>query len=484
MSQEITSLDLLKRFITLNGYNSKNLYDKFSLDSREVRLGQVFLSLDKNQHKNLINIKHAIKNGACAFVSTFQFTRTKINSSIPFFVQKNLREYIYKLYQSNFRILDSKTKTIGVTGTNGKTSTVLLLAQSLISLNKKVGVISSEGIGLYPLLEKNDYTTPPIDTIYKNYSKFIAKKYDYVIIESSSQGLHQGRLKGICFDYSFITNIYSDHLDYHKNIKSYARAKLSIIQQSKCIILNNDSDTLMKELTTKDKIKYAFISNDVRNKKKCLTTYNDQKKNICIGNKNIKLTDYNILNFNIYSLLFICSFLYLEDYKNNTIKKVINTLNPLPGRRQVISTKKRGKFVIDYAHTIQSFHDIFMNFNSNSNITTLFGCGGDRDKSKRKIIAKTVDSNSSFSIITEDNSRNENFLSILYDIKSGFGDKKKYIVIESRKKAIKYLFKNSKKDSLNFILGKGNEDYILKKNKKIRHNDINYLNLLINKDES
>jgi UDP-N-acetylmuramoyl-L-alanyl-D-glutamate--2,6-diaminopimelate ligase len=174
----------------------------------------------------------------------------------------------------------------------------------------------------------------------------------------------------------------------------------------------------------------------------------------------------------------------LEDYKNNAIKKVINNLNPLPGRRQIINTKKRGKFVIDYAHTIQSFHDIFMNFNSNSNITTLFGCGGDRDKSKRKIIAKIVDSNSSFSIITEDNSRNENFLSILYDIKLGFGDKKRYIVIKSRKKAIKYLFKNSKKDSLNFILGKGSEDYILKKNKKIRHNDINYLNLLINKDES
>ncbi len=87
----------------------------------------------------------------------------------------------------------------------------------------------------------------------------------------------------------------------------------------------------------------SFISNDVRNKKKCLITYNDEKKNICIDNKNIKLTDYNILNFNIYSLLFICSFLYLEDYKNNTIKKVINNLNPLPGRRQDYQYKKKRK---------------------------------------------------------------------------------------------------------------------------------------------
>ena len=484
MSQAITSLDLLKRFITLNGLNSKNLYDKFSIDSREVRPGQVFLSLDKNQHKNLINIKHAMKNGACAFVSTFQYTRTKINSPIPFFVQKNLSEYLHKLYQSNLNVLDSKTKTIGVTGTNGKTSTVLLLAQSLISLNKKVGVISSEGIGLYPLLEKNDYTTPPIDTIYKNYSIFLSKKYDYIIIESSSQGLDQGRLKGIHFDYSFITNIYSDHLDYHKSIKNYARAKLSIIQQSKCTILNNDSDILMKELSNKDKMKYIFISNNGKNKNNCLVTYDEKKRNIYVRNNTIKLRDYNIISFNIYSLLFICAFLYSEDYKNNTIKKVINNLKPLPGRRQIIYTKKRGKFVIDYAHTIQSFHEIFKEFNSNSIITTLFGCGGDRDKSKRKIIAKTVDINSSFSIITEDNSRNENFVSILHDIKSGFSDEKKYIVIKSRKNAIKYLFQNSKKDSLNFILGKGNEDYILKKNKKIIHNDISYLKLLISHYES
>ena len=154
MPQAITNLDPLKRFITLNGDNSKNLYEKISIDSREVRPGQVFLSLDMNQNKNLINIKYAIKKGACAFVSSFQFTRKQVNSSVPYYIQKDLKCYIYKLYKNNLKILEFKTKTIGVTGTNGKTSTVLLLAQSLTNLKKKVGVISSEGVGLYPLLKK------------------------------------------------------------------------------------------------------------------------------------------------------------------------------------------------------------------------------------------------------------------------------------------------------------------------------------------
>ncbi len=483
MSQETINLNLLEKFIKLNGRISKNIYDKFSIDSRKIVSGQIFISLDTRRENNLINIKDAIKNGAYGYISAFQFTRKQVNSTIPFFVQRNLENCFYKIYQNNLKILNSKTKTIGVTGTNGKTSTVLLLAESLTNLNKNVGVISSEGVGLYPSLKKNDYTTPPIDVIYKNYFNFLSKKYDYVIIECSSQGLDQGRLKGICFDYSFITNIYSDHLDYHKSIKNYARAKISIIRQSKCTILNKDSDILMNEISLQDKTRKILISNDIKNKNNCLVTYDDKIGNIYIRNKIIKLPKNNFISFNIYSLLNICTLLHLEDFKNNTIQKAIDNLKPLPGRRQVVNTKERGRFIIDYAHTIQSFQDIYNDFHSNSNITTLFGCGGDRDKSKRKNIAKAVESNSSLSIITEDNSRDENFYSILDDIKSGFNHNN-YIVIESRKKAIKYLFKKSNKESLNFILGKGNEDYILKKNKKIRHNDINYLNLLIKKHES
>lgn len=480
----MTNIDLLEKFIILNGRKAGQFFDKFSIDSRKLISGQVFLSLDINKDKNLLNIRHAIENGACGYASPFRFTRKQVNSTSPFFVQENLASSVYKLFQKNLEMLDSKTIIIGITGTNGKTSTVLLLAQSLTCLGKKVGVISSEGIGIYPLLKNNSYTTPPIDIIYTHFSKFLSKKYDFIIIECSSQGIEQGRLRGIAFDYTFITNIFSDHLDYHKTIKNYAKAKLSIIQESKCTILNNDSSILMKELILNNKTEYIYVSNDISNKKNCLATYDNKKSKIYITNKSINIPDEHYFNFNIYSLLFICSLLYLEGFKFNDIKKGINNLIPLPGRRQIIYTKNRGTFVIDYAHTINSFEEIYKNYYSNTYVVTLFGCGGDRDKSKRKNIAKVVDRNSSFSIITEDNSRSEDLLSIINDIKSGFSGKKKYIIIKSRKHAIKYLFKNSKINNLNFILGKGNEDYIFKKNKKIRHNDIDYLNFLIKHDES
>ena len=114
----------------------------------------------------------------------------------------------------------------------------MLLAQSLTYQNKKVGIISSEGAGIYPNLVENEYTTPPIDICYKYQRFFCKKRCDYVIIECSSQGLHQGRLDGILFTYSIITNIDQDHIDYHKSLKNYINSKLKIMNQSRTSIIN------------------------------------------------------------------------------------------------------------------------------------------------------------------------------------------------------------------------------------------------------
>ena len=215
---------------------------------------------------------------------------------------------------------------------------------------------------------------------------------------------------------------------------------------------------------------------------KILSKYNEG--NIFINNRIINLDKNKKKYFNIYSLLLICSLLKLEQYSMRLINSSILALIGLLGRRQVIETKNKGTFVIDYAHTIQSYRDIYKDFKSYGHVTTLFGCGGDRDQSKRVITAKIVDSNSSFTIITEDNSRTEKLSSIIDEITSGFKHKKRYIIINSRKQAIKYLFNNSLSRHINFILGKGNENYLINNNSKIKHNDIIYLNNLINKYES
>ena len=474
----------LKKFIIFNSKRSIKFSDRFCLDSRKVKSGQIFISVDSDKSRNLRNIKNAIFNGASGFVTEYIFKRKDLNTSIPFFIQKEINDVYHTLFNVDLVESKHKVKTIGITGTNGKTSSVLLLAQSLTYLKKKVGVITSEGCGIYPALETSEYTTPPIDIIYKYYRNFISNECDYIIIECSSQGLHQGRVKGLLFDYACITNIHKDHLDYHKTIKNYIDSKLLILEQSKKVILNYDSSIIIKNIFDKFRnIEFFYFSKSRYKNKKILSTYKKNNK-ISIRNQNFKLDKIEKKYFNIYSLLMICSILKLENYGMKLINSSISALCELPGRRQVIRTKNKGTFIIDYAHTTQSFRDIYAEFKSHGHNTTLFGCGGDRDPSKRTDIAKIVDRNSSFSIITEDNSRNEKLSSIINDIKSGFSDNKKYIIIKSRKTAIKYLYTNSSKEHINFILGKGNENYLIKNNSKAKHNDIIYLNNLINKYES
>ena len=352
-----------------------------------------------------------------------------------------------------------KVKTIGITGTNGKTSSVLLLAQSLTYLKKKVGVITSEGCGIYPALVDSDYTTPPIDVIYKYYRNFVSKKCDYIIIECSSQGLHQGRVKGLAFDYACITNIHSDHLDYHKTIKNYSNSKLSILKQSKKAILNYDSSILMKNNFSKYRNLECFYFSKSRYKNKKIISKHMKDNKILINNHIVTFDEANKNHFNIYSLLMICSILKLENYGIKLINSSITALRELSGRRQVIRTRSKGTFIIDYAHTptalksaLKSIQEII----GRERIITLFGCGGDRDKNKRKIMGEIAYEYSDIVIVTDDNPRNEIPSNIRSEILSGCPTATE---IPNRDKAIKYAVSLLKKNDLLLIAGKGHETF-------------------------
>ena len=462
-------LDVLLSFILNNSKYKKKIYDRFQIDSRKVEKNQVFLSLNDNRAKNLKNIDNAIKNNASAIVTSLKISRKDIKTIIPFLIIEDLKNIYYKIYLDTIKEHNSKTKIIGITGTNGKTSTTLLLANALHNTGKKVAIISSEGIGFYSKLKENNYTTPTIDIIYKSYDKFLSLSCDYIIIECSSQGLHQGRLKGICFDYSIITNIYSDHLDYHKTLKRYINSKLLILDQSKVAFINYQSPILKRlDLSKYKKTKIQYILRD----KDHIESINKLRKDYIRNNDK---------NFHISSLLFTKSIMSAEGIKEYIIKNSISNLKEVEGRRNIILTKKKGTFIIDYAHTNQSYADIYQDFNTDKPITTLFGCGGDRDKTKRKITGRIVDRYSSRIFITEDNSRSEEFNLIAKDILRGIKKKSKCIIEKSRKNALRRLITQSRSRDMNFILGKGNESYIIRGKQKIRHNDMKYIMEMIKK---
>jgi len=465
--QELNRLKICTNFILKNSDRGKYLSDRFSIDSRRINNNQIFISLEPNVAKNITNINHAIAKGASGFITPFFISRQTIRTSLPFLIEKDINKIYVDLFKADFEDKEPKPVIIGITGTNGKTSTALLLAQALRYQNKKIGVISSEGAGVFPNLADNEYTTPPLDINYKHLRSFYTKKCDYVIIECSSQGLHQGRCDGIQFTYSIITNIDEDHIEYHKSLKNYINSKLKILNQSRTSIINLDSKNLKKINHLKYDCKRIFYisKNKVINKKIINTSLRE----------NIK----NSKNFNLYSLLTIVAVMKFEKFNTSMILKSINNLDYVKGRRQIFITRENGEFIIDYAHTVQAYKNIFREFDMSKKICTLFGCGGDRDKLKRKSTGRIVDQFSSKIIITEDNSRTEQFRNILKDILKGIKNLDKVKIIKSRKKAIRYMLRISSNDQLNFIMGKGNENYILENNKKIKHNDVNYLKSIL-----
>ena len=230
--QELNRLKICTNFILKNSDRGEYLSDRFSVDSRRINNNQIFISLDPNVAKNITNINHAIAKGASGFITPFCISRQKIRTSLPFLIEKGINKIYVDLFKADFEDKGSKPVIIGITGTNGKTSTALLLAQALRYQNKKIGVISSEGAGVYPNLTENEYTTPPIDINYKYLRSFCKKKCDYVIIECSSQGLHQGRLDGIHFTYSIITNIDAEHLDFYKSLENLKKNFSSFIEKT------------------------------------------------------------------------------------------------------------------------------------------------------------------------------------------------------------------------------------------------------------
>ncbi len=467
--QEIDNLDLCIKFILYNSENNKLFSQRFSIDSRRINKGQVFVSLHPDIKKNKLNIKDALRNGATGFITPFKIFRKDIKVLTPYLIIENINKLSISLLKNDLTKLRHQPVLIGITGTNGKTSTSLLLAQALSYHGKKVGLICSEGNGIYPDLKTSGYTTPPIDINYRLIFKYTQKKCDYIIIESSSQGIDQGRIEGIKFTYAIITNIDQDHLEYHKSLKNYVNTKLSILHQSKTAIVNYDSVHLKKITQSKYSLKNLyFISQKKISNKKGL-------------NINSPLYENKYNSFNHYSIKMISAVMWLEKFKKPLILRSIDNLTPLKGRRQIINTSKKGSFIIDYAHTVDAYKNIYKDFASNKKITTLFGCGGDRDKSKRMTTAKVVDNHSTHVIITKDNSRTEKFEIICRDILKGIKNKIKVVIIPSRKKAIHFLLKTSSANQINFILGKGNEDFILENNKKIKHNDIIYLNKIIRK---
>ncbi len=385
----------------------------------------------------------------------------------------------------------SKIKIIGITGTNGKTTTTNIIAHILKKTGQKVIVSGTEGIFLHSKntikkIVSRTHTSPEILTTLTNLKKAKELGVDYFIMEVSSHGIFQKRIEGLKFSAKVFTNLSQDHLDFHKTMTEYARVKSSFFEDKKTIKIINLDDKLIK-YNLKNSKTYSL-----KNKKSDLYANNF---NFSDGittdifyklNNKIKKNELNsqmIGKFNLYNILAaILTIKSVTKLKMTDILEYLSDFNGIAGRMELLKEyQKKGfkmKILSDYAHTPDAIKNILESLDKNNKIITIIGAGGDRDISKRPLMAKVASENSSFLFLTSDNPRSEDPCKIITDMEKGIGNNfKNYKIVVDRKKAIKEALKMAKnflekKESIIVaMLGKGDENYIEIMEKKIPYSD-------------
>ena len=457
-----------------------NLCSDITCNSKEVKEGVLFIAAPGKKFDGRDYIAEAICNGATAIIyesKDFNFT-DKI--SIPCLGIENLHEKYSKIIKLFYGNLSESLKIIGITGTNGKTSLAGWLSQSLNLLNNKTAMIGTLGYEIPGRKFETSNTTPDAISLSKLLNHSVNEKCVFTVMEVSSHAIKQKRIKNIDFDLKILTNVTRDHLDYHKTIKEYQNTKKQFFLNSKVkkIIINID-DLIGREILEEARFEneqlltYAIDREaDIQAKN---IVYENKKMtfNLCWKEESYQIKTHTYGRHNIYNLLGVIACLIKYDFSIGKIIKVIENLQSINGRYEVVHFDQDGapKIIIDYAHTPDALENILQSLGElhPSEIILIFGCGGDRDKGKRKEMALIANKYANKVIITNDNPRDENPLDILNTIKNNLSVT--HEVIENREEAIKKGLKLLRNKSILLIAGKGHENYQEIKGVKIPFSD-------------
>ena len=442
-------------------YQNRN----FSINSKKVNKNDIFFAIEGSKQSGSLYSSEALSKGAYKVI-TSKNIRNK-----NYLIVKNVKKFLVEACSVKYK--EKPKNIIAVTGTNGKSSVANFYFQILKNLKINSAAIGTLGIFYKNKVKRTNLTTPDIITIHKELNFFKKKKIDNVCLEASSHGLHQNRLDGINFTAGIFTNFTQDHLDYHKNLKNYLRAKLnlfsSLLKKNSFAIVDTDIPEfhIINKICKKRKIKILSFGSR-GNAIKLISHYYFGKKQIIKINFLNKI--YNIKvdligDFQIKNLFASMLASYLSVKNSDKIVKTLSKIKSADGRMQSVGTKGKSAVVVDYAHTPdalkKSLQTLAKQFNKK--VDVVFGCGGDRDKGKRYKMGEIADQFASKIYLTNDNPRSENPISIIKQIKKGCSRSK---IILDRKMAIKSAINNLNTDSILLIAGKGHENYQIINNQK------------------
>ena len=438
------------------------------IDSRKVEPGDTFVAIPGATVDGHDYIDKAIAAGATKVV-----LEKDVDCSVDKLLVDNTNDWLTNHISENYSSTINEMNIIGITGTNGKTTTAYLTYQMLNKLGSKTAYIGT--IGFY--LPDEDFielpnTTPNILDLYELFLTAKEKGCKNVIMEVSSHALHQERVKGITYNVAGFTNLTQDHLDYHETMDNYLAAKQLILKQlTGPMIVNIDDPCGNKWLDKYDNCKDLGKNANNYN----IVSYEDSHNGTLI-NFNVDGVDYEVetnlrSTFNVYNYLTALSFCNNLGYTVEEIINITSSIYPPKGRCEQIKVKD-GEAVVDYAHTPDAVEKIINAFTENKKgrVITIVGCGGDRDPKKRPIMGRIAAEKSDYVVFTSDNPRTEDPQAIMNDILAGVTTNN-YEVELDRREAIKKALDMINKDDVVLILGKGHEDYQIIGHDKIHLDD-------------
>lgn len=427
-------------------------------DSRNVGEGHLFVCIKGNTFDGHSVAREMLEKGAAAVVC-------EKDLGLENQVVVNDTRAAYSAMCANFFGNPAESlRLIGVTGTNGKTTTTFLVKQILENAGKKVGLIGTVQNMVCSEIYPAKYTTPDAYELQKLFSLMVKAGCEFCVMEVSSQALAQGRVSGLTFEIGAFTNLTQDHLDYHKTWENYFNSKRILFENCKTAVTNADD-------------KYGIeITKDLDCK---VVTYAVNTNNADFVAKNVKFkssgVEYELVSdnigrlncpipgrFSVYNSLCAASIAITLGVAFDEVLEAISHSTGVKGRIEVVPTDTDYTVIIDYAHSPDGLENIITSLReiAKKRVVTLFGCGGDRDKTKRPKMGKIAAELSDFCVVTSDNPRSENPSAIIDDILEGMkGISTPYVVVENRKEAIRWALEHAEKDDIILLAGKGHETY-------------------------
>jgi len=446
-------------------------------DSRKVKKGDKFVALRGISSDGHEYIDKAIELGASEIIVEEVTKEYNVKTTVV----KNTREYLNKYLYDNYHHIIEDMTIIGLTGTNGKTTSCYLIYQALNKLGYKCGYIGTVGYFLEDKVRDLPNTNPDICEMYDMIVEAYEKGFKYMVLEASSQGIAYGRIETLEFNYAIFTNLTRDHLDYHKTMENYALAKQQLFKQlkKKGLGIVNIDDAYSVYYKIGNYITYGFNDSEYQ-----VTSYEITKDGITfIINDEYTIKSKLIGKYNIYNLLVTYIILDRIGISYEDMKNIFIELNPPSGRMDIIKYNSN-TIVIDYAHTPDAMENIINTIKeiNHEHLYIVFGCTGSRDRVKRPIMTSLALTQSDFVYITSDDLHEESFEQITNDMISG-NTLNNYVVIEDRKKAVMDAINKLNKNDILLILGKGHEEFIIIGKDKIPYNDRKAVLEIINDKE-